>query len=77
MSIAFTESQIALAGGMPPRATEGVVSAVTGIPLRTLRRLRDSHDGPEYETTVGGTTVYRRDSLIHWMYSHVKRNGAA
>lgn len=77
MSIVFTESQISLACGIPPKATERVVAAVTGLSLETLKLLRDSHDGPEYETTVSGITIYRRDNLIHWMYSHIRRNGAA
>ena len=71
MNIVFTEPQIALASGIPPKATERVVAAVTGLSLETLKRLRDSHDGPEYETTVGGVTIYRRGQLLHWMHKHL------
>ena len=30
----------------------------------------DRHDGPDYQTTVGGTTVYDTRSVIRWMKEH-------
>lgn len=60
----FTADQLAAARTLSKLFTLNVLASV-------WHRLKDSHDGPEYETTVGGVTIYRRGQLLHWMHKHL------
>lgn len=67
----FTADQLAAARTLPKLFTLNVLASVTDTSPSLWHRLKDSHDGPEYETTVGGVTIYRRGQLLHWMHKHL------
>lgn len=67
----FTPEEIAAARTLPVRATTRVGASVTGRPVDFWNALRNRPDGPDYETTVGGVTIYRRSQLLHFMHKHL------
>ena len=67
----FTPEEIAAARTLPVRETTRVVASVTGRPVDFWNALRNRPDGPDYETTVGGVTIYRRGQLLRWMHKHL------
>lgn len=63
----FTRKQLELARTLPKRFTLGVLASVTDTDPDMWRRLMDAHDGPDYQTTVGGVTVYGKRDVLRWM----------
>lgn len=66
----FTREQLNRARTLPPHCTLHVLASVTDTDPDMWRRLMDRHDGPDYQTTVGGITVYDTRSVIRWMKEH-------
>lgn len=71
----FTRKQLEQARTLPKRFTLGVLAAVTDTDPDMWRRLMDAHDGPDYQTTVGGVTVYGKRDVLHWMGAHTGKAG--
>ncbi|MBW3080670.1 hypothetical protein [Bifidobacterium saguinibicoloris] len=70
----FSRSQLAQARGLTPTAAESVVAAATDTPVSQWRQWRKDGTGPDYQTTVSGQTVYRRDVLLAFIMQHMDRN---
>ena len=51
----FTREQLNWARTLPRHVTLNVLASVTDTDPDMWRRLMDRHDGPDYQTTVGGT----------------------
>lgn len=67
----FTVDNLAAARTRPRHCSEGMVSAVLDVPVSALRRLRDTRKGPDYITTVGGLTYYRRAAIIAFITANL------
>ncbi len=50
-----------------------VVASATDTPVSYWRELRLNGMGPEYETNVSGKVFYHRDSVLHYIHQHMKR----
>ena len=68
----FTADQLAAARTLPRICTVGVLAGVTEVPVSVWTRLRDTVDGPSYETSVNGVTVYRRSDVLHYMHRNIE-----
>lgn len=68
----FTAEQLASARNLPRMFTQNVLAAATSTTVSEWRRLMDTPGGPEYETTVGGATIYRRNQVLHFMHRNIK-----
>lgn len=71
----FTREQLNWARTLPKRFTLGVLASVTDTDPNMWRRLMDAHDGPGYQTTVGGVTVYDKRDVLRWMGAHTGKAG--
>ncbi len=71
----FTRRQLEQARTLPKRFTLGVLASVTDTDPNMWRRLMDRHDGPDYQTTVGGVTVYGKRDVLRWMGAHTCEAG--
>lgn len=71
----FTRKQLEQARTLPKRFTLGVLASVTDTDPDMWRRLMDRHDGPDYQTTVGGVTVYGKRDVLRWMHAHTGKAG--
>lgn len=68
----FSIIQLQQAQGLPVKAMEGVVASALDISVLTLREWRHAGIGPEYETTVGGLTLYTRRAVLSYVHQHLQ-----
>lgn len=71
--IVFTEEQLEQARSIPRKSMDTVVASATDTPVSYWRELRLNGMGPEYETNVSGKVFYHRDSVLHYIRQHMKR----
>lgn len=71
--IVFTEEQLEQARSIPRKSMDTVVASATDTPVSYWRELRLNGMGPEYETSVSGKFFYHRDSVLHYIHQHMKR----
>jgi hypothetical protein len=48
------------------------VSAITGVPIAVLARLRYDGRGPRYYKPTARIVLYKRDDVIEWLESSVQ-----
>ncbi|TPF79342.1 MULTISPECIES: hypothetical protein [unclassified Bifidobacterium] len=68
----FSRSQYTQAQGLTRIAAESVVASALDIPVSRLRQWRLDGVGPDYETTVNGQTVYRRQVVLAFMRNRLR-----
>ncbi len=71
--IVFTEEQLEQARSIPRKSMDTVVASATDTTVSYWRELRLNGMGPEYETNVSGKVFYHRDSVLHYIHQHMKR----
>lgn len=69
----FKRRQLELTQALPRTATEPVVASILDITVSQLRQWRHDGVGPDYETTVNGQTIYRRDTVMAFVRNHLSR----
>lgn len=69
----FTRHQLECTQALGRTATESVVASVLDLTVCQLRQWRHDGVGPDYETTVSGQTIYRREAVREFVRSHLSQ----